>query len=155
MLQCLSSCFCIEHILLLVHPFAGVEIYLYLLHRAVNDNDQPSAPNTTLGCAPDEDHTDVETNESTICYIIYSMLKLLWTLLDFIFHGLILYELGGYLSSLLCVHNVCMKTVDHHELILCVSGGVFSELRCIRNVDIENFDLHGLILCVSQDLLSE
>ena len=64
------------------------------------------------------------------------MLKLLWTLLDLIFHGLILLELGGYFFSLLCIHNVCMKTVDHHELILCVSGGVLSELRCIRNVDL-------------------
>ena len=35
-------------------------------------------------------------------------------------------------------------------LILGVSEGFLSELLCIHNVDIEIFYLHGLILCVSE-----
>ena len=53
-------------------------------------------------------------------------------------HGLILCVFEGFLSLLLCVHNVGMGAFDLHGLILCVSEGVLSQLLCIHIVGREN-----------------
>ena len=47
------------------------------------------------------------------------------------------------------IHIADSETFDLHGQILCVSEGFLSELLCVHNVGIETFDLHGLILCVS------
>ena len=39
-----------------------------------------------------------------------------------------------------------MGTFDLHGLILCVAEGYISELICAHNVGIETFDIHGLAL---------
>ena len=62
--------------------------------------------------------------------------------------GLILCVSEGFLSELLCIHNVGMGTFDIHELTLCVSEGVLSRLPCIHNVGMGTFGPHGLILYV-------
>ena len=43
------------------------------------------------------------------------------------------------------MHTVGMETFYHHGLILCVSEGFLSQLLCIHNVDIETYGLHELI----------
>ena len=65
-------------------------------------------------------------------------------------HGLILYGTEGFLSELLCVHNVDKETLFLSGLILRVSEGFFSELLCIHIEGMGTFGLHGLILCVSE-----
>ena len=45
----------------------------------------------------------------------------------------------GFLSELLCIHNVGMGTFYLHAVILCVSEGDVSELLCIRIVNIDVF----------------
>ena len=50
---------------------------------------------------------------------------------------------------------MCRETFVPHGLILCESEGFLSELLCIHNVGMGTFDLRGLILCESEDFLSE
>ena len=50
--------------------------------------------------------------------------------------------------------TICViLSTDQDGLILCVSEGFLSELLCIHNVGMGTFDLHGLILCVSEGFL--
>ena len=67
-------------------------------------------------------------------------------------HGLLLCVTEGFLSKLLCNHNVNIVIFGLHGRILYESQDYFSELICVHNVGIETFDLHGLILCVSEGL---